>query len=346
MSTIDKEALAWVRRGSERPLNGPDRDAFNAWYAADIRHKGAYLRAQAIDNAMSRATVRHSLRPTREQLEGTSIEADWYQSPPRRHWLRYGAMAAGVALVATFGLLQQAPDSLVLTTAKAELRKVPLADQSIATINGGSRIEVTITDQVRQVGLTRGEAWFAVAKDKRRPFIVEAGEVRVRAVGTAFGVRRFANGAQVLVTEGVVEVWSNEGGAQTRVLTAGDQAFVADRAASIAVARQPAEVTRKLAWRDGKLVFRNQKLSEAVAEFGRYSRKTIIIVDPALRDKTFIGQYPIDGAEMFARDVSAYLEVPIVITADKILIGDPGKARSNKGQPAPSPALVQQRTGI
>jgi transmembrane sensor len=321
MSTIDNEALAWVRQAAERPLRGAERAAFDAWYGADIRHQGAYLRAQAVDYAMSQATVRHALPPTREQLEGPATDEVLVPPAPRRQFLRYGAMAAGVALVAGAALLLQPPANQVLTTARSELRKVPLSDHPVATINGDTRLEVDMSGKARQLALTRGEAWFEVAKDKRKPFIVAAGEVRARAVGTAFGVRRYANGAEVLVTEGIVEVWSNEGSAQMRVLGAGERAFVADRAASIAVERQPREIERKLAWRSGQLVFRNQKLSEAVADFSRYSSKPIIIVDQGLGDKTFVGQYPIGAAEVFAKDVGAYLGVPVRITAQAILIG-------------------------
>jgi transmembrane sensor len=58
-----------------------------------------------------------------------------------------------------------------------------------------------------------------------------------------------------------------------------------------------------------------------VAEFNRYSSKTIVIVDPALLDKRLIGQYQLDAPELFAKDVSMVLDVPVVITPENILIG-------------------------
>lgn len=243
-----------------------------------------------------------------------------------------GAAAAGIAVLMAPAMFRGAPDRAILTTAKGEFRKVPLADKSVAAINSGSRIEVRLTQQKRQVSLTRGEVWFEVAKDKSKPFIVDAGEVLVRAVGTAFGVRRYKNGAEVLVTEGTVEVWSRDGTAQRRLLTAGEQTFVKDRASDISVARQPREVERKLAWREGKLIFNNQTLSEAVADFNRYSPRKIIIVDPQLRNRKLVGQYQIDAPELFAKDVSTFLDVPIVITADKIMIGDAHAMDGSKRQ--------------
>ena len=320
MSTIDRQALDWVVRQSDHPLDAQGQRAFDAWYAADIRHQGAYLRAVAIHRALNGATVQESLRPKRERLEAEWAGASWQVAGSRRAFLAAGGVAAGAGLFALTGLFAGA-DRTVLTTARGEFRKVPLADKSVADINSNSRLEVRMTAQARQVRLTRGEVWLEVAKDKTKPFIVEAGEVRVRAVGTAFGVRRFANGAEVLVTEGTVEVWSGDGGARKRLVHAGERTVVADRAADIAVARQPVEVQRKLAWREGKLIFDNQTLGEAVAEFNRYSQKKIVIADPALGRRKLVGQYQIDAPERFAQDVGAVLQIPVSITAEKIVIG-------------------------
>ncbi|MEO7495615.1 MAG: FecR domain-containing protein [Massilia sp.] len=314
MSKIDNEAFEWVARKFARGLDDAERGQFDAWYGADARHAGAYARAMAIYNAINLATVPQSLvadgaRPGARGDIG------------RRRVLQYGALAA--CLVATVGTLGVSVlrDDKVLTTAKGEFRKVPLQDKSIATINSGSRIEVAFTDRQRTINLRQGEAWFEVAKDKTKPFVVEAGDARVRAVGTAFAVRRYADGTEVLVTEGTVEVWSKDGKAQRRQLTAGERAFLANDASPIAISRQPAEVNRKLAWREGKLMLKNQTLGDAVADFNRYSAKTIVIADASLASKRLFGQYMLDAPELFARDVSTVLAVPINITADTIFIG-------------------------
>jgi transmembrane sensor len=67
-------------------------------------------------------------------------------------------------------------------------------------------------------------------------------------------------------------------------------------------------------------------LSEAVADFNRYSPKTIVILDAALGTKRLFGQYQLDAPELFAKDVSTVLDVPLVITADTIYIGRAGGA--------------------
>lgn len=312
MSKIDNQAFEWVARRMARGLSGAESARFDAWYAADTRHQGAYVRAMAIYNAINLATVPQSLAGEAPQS--------------RRGFLKQSALAA--CLVAAAGTLAFSTlhQDKVLTTAKGEFRKVPLQDKSIATINGSSRIEVEFTQTRRKINLQKGEAWFEVAKDKTKPFIVEAGDARIRAVGTAFSVRRYAQGTEVLVTEGTVEVWSKERTAQRRLLTAGERAFLEPEANAISVTRQPSEVSRKLAWREGNLILKNQTLGDAVADFNRYSPKTIVIVDAALADKRLFGQYKLDAPELFAKDVSTVLAVPISITADMIFIGQAGSS--------------------
>jgi transmembrane sensor len=321
MSKIDNEAFAWVVRKRARGLDDAGTAEFDAWFAADIRHQGAYARAMAIYNAIHLATAPHSLPAKAGEAEYQPLEAHYGYGNSRRRGFVFGGLAARQALTAGKIGWSAIHDKNVLTTAKGEFRKVPLQDKSIATINSGSQIEVAFNQKQRKITLRKGEAWFEVAKDKTKPFIVEAGDARVRAVGTAFAVRRFANGSEVLVTEGTVEVWTQDGTAQRHLVTAGEHAFLPKEASAISVTRQPTEVSRRLAWREGKLILTSQTLGEAVADFNRYSPKTIVIVDPDLRDRRLIGQYQLDAPELFAKDVSTVLDVPLVITADRILIG-------------------------
>jgi transmembrane sensor len=327
MSAIDNQALAWLRIQSERQLDADERAHLDAWLAEDTRHKGAYIRATVIDNAIAQAVSQQSLYPGEDRY-ALRPDASEAKGSNRRALLKYGAWAAGVGLFGVGVSLNVTERHTTLSTSRGEFRRVALADTSVASINSSSRLEVRLTREQRQITLVKGEAWFEVAKDKTKPFVVEAGDVRVRAVGTAFGVRRFRDGAEVLVTEGTVEVWTGEAKAR---LTAGQRSFVPYKTAQITVAQQPQEIQRKLAWREGKLIFTRQTLGEAVADFNRYSVKKIIISDPALESKRIFGQYQIDAAEQFARDIGAYLNVPIEVGMESIVIGakhGPGKNNS------------------
>ena len=95
---------------------------------------------------------------------------------------------------------------IVKTGAKARLQ-IGFADGSIVTLNTNSRVAVRYTKALRRIALSQGEALFDVAKNRRRPFIVEAHDTQVRAVGTSFTVKLLPQQiVQVLVREGVIEI--------------------------------------------------------------------------------------------------------------------------------------------
>ena len=151
-----------------------------------------------------------------------------------------------------------------------------------------------IADQQRRIELERGEAYFEVAREPARPFVVFAGNKRVVAVGTQFSVRREGDGITVAVTEGKVRIEATDapatGGSPEVFLTAGtfattsnSQVLVHDNAA--------ATVDQLLSWRTGYLAFENTPLDAAVAEFNRYNKLKIIIADPKLADLRIGGHF-------------------------------------------------------
>jgi len=326
MPSIDDQAADWVaRRGAG--LAPGDEQAFQAWYAADRRHQGAFLRAEAAWTLLDRAQILSHGRGT--------VEIDDVLSPPlsqplagrkpakarrTRRAVIGGALAASVGAAALTTAYVLKP-RLSLSTARGELRNVPLADHSLAAINTDSRIEVDMSDHLRHVQLVKGEAWFEVAKNPDAPFVVSAGDVRVRAVGTAFSVRRRDAGADVLVTEGVVEAWNVKDKDKRVSLAAGAAAFVPYAPAEAAVALAPHDVDRRLAWRSREIILQRDSLQSAVAEFNRYNDRQIVIADPALEKAQLVGGFAVDQPDIFARAVHATLNVPVTIEDDRITIG-------------------------
>src|SRR6202034_2266527 len=114
------------------------------------------------------------------------------------------------ASIAVFGLiftvLKTPTGANVFETEIGENRRLTLADGSVISLGGNTRIEVAMSENVRAIELTKGEALFKVAKDAARPFKVRAGDATIIAVGTEFNVERDSDRAVVSVTEGRVEV--------------------------------------------------------------------------------------------------------------------------------------------
>lgn len=304
-SHVQEEASRWVAHMDGDCWDDAAQEALAEWLAADPRHDGALLRAQAAWASLFLADAPAQLGPV--NAAGLS----------RRKLLAGGAaVAAGLA-----GGLMFTLSGTTYRTAIGEIRRVPLADGSTVTVNTASAVVVDFDRSVRRVRLDQGEAWFQVAKDSARPFLVEAGPVRVKAIGTAFSVRRSGHRADVLVTEGVVEVWS-DGGAQRPVrVSAGARAVVTENVTVERSVEATASIDRALAWRSGKIDFDGETLEEAVAEFNRYNRRKLRVADPKLAQEAFYGVFRIDDPAGFARVVEVTLKVPVDSSTDEIRIG-------------------------
>lgn len=146
------------------------------------------------------------------------------------------------------------------------MRRLQLEDGSVVTLNTDSAIAVHLRKDLRTVKLLRGEAFFQVARDTRRPFVVDSAGGSARVLGTAFNVRLDDATARVSVLEGRVAVSPPDGGTGA-VLAAGQSAWLAGAAVHREAAHDPRAAT---AWRQRQLVFYNTPLSQVVDELARY----------------------------------------------------------------------------
>ncbi|MBY8823224.1 FecR family protein [Sphingomonas colocasiae] len=292
---IDDMAARWVARMDSDAWSDADDAELGAWLALDPRHGGALVQAQALWSTLGQE----------ETVEADPDVVRVDDAPPpvwtRRWLLASGGGAIAASLVAGLVVLG---GSERYDTGVGEIRRVPLADGSTAAINTDSRIAVAVAETRRDVRLEKGEAWFQVVKDPRRPFVVEAGNVRVQAVGTAFSVRRREGGADVIVTEGVVEAWANGAEGQKIRIVAGAMAFVADNAAVRRPEPGAPAVERALAWRSGKIDLVATRVDDAIAEFNRYNRRRIVLRDAAIADERVDGVFRTDDPVGFSRVIA------------------------------------------
>ncbi|QOV95906.1 FecR family protein [Novosphingobium sp. ES2-1] len=227
-------------------------------------------------------------------------------------WTRRGLMGAAAASVVGGYLAFRLGDGATdFETRVGEIRRLPLADGSVMTMNSASQIKVNLAQDVRQIALLQGEAWFEVAKDAKRPFIVQVGDVQVRAVGTAFSVRTRGTAVEVLVTEGVVETSARHDSNLKLTLKGGDRAIVGASALVDFETGQSTDVDRALAWRSGMIDLNGTPLSSAAEEFNRYNRRQIVIADPAIAAEQFDGLFRVNDPDGFAEAVKASLGVRI-----------------------------------
>ena len=256
-----------------------------------------------------------------------SLTAD--RAKPVRLTRRTLALACAAALLLAVGgglYLALAPNGERYATPVGGLASVPMADGSKVTLNTDSQIRIALTDTERRVELGHGEAFFEVSKDPNRPFVVRAGDQRVIAVGTKFSVRREGDDIEIVVTEGKVRVEDGAAGRDSRVGGAADVFLTpgsiarADDAGVLVQRRTLPEAEEHLSWRTGRLMFRNQGLAEAIAEFNRYNTRKIVIQDPAIADLKIEGNFRATNVEAFVRLLESGFPVRAEVRADQIVL--------------------------
>jgi transmembrane sensor len=313
---IEVAAAAWIFKRDAGDWSPSDDQALAAWLEASTAHRVVFLRLdaawreaarlKAFKTSDERTAVPESL-PTREDLRARPF-LDRATRRSSREWRprsrRFWALAASVLMATTVAtvwmLMPRAPS---YRTGVGGLEGVSMSDGSKVTLNTDSEIRVAVTETERRVDLKQGEAFFDVAKDPTRPFVVAVGHQRVIAVGTQFSVRRDHDDVQVVVSEGRV-LLQRSGGDNSHTtstdLTAGTVARTGGDGLLIQK-KPPAELEQYLSWRGGFLVFRDTALADAVAEFNRYNTQRIVIEDARLAGLRIDGNFRSDNVDAFLR---------------------------------------------
>jgi transmembrane sensor len=207
-------------------------------------------------------------------------------------------------------------------TRLGEIRAVPLDDGSTVVLNTASTLSVAIDDESRRAELLGGEAFFDIARDPLRPFRVDAGPARLAALGTSFNVRKLSRDTtQVTVRDGVVEIARSDGGGEPAKLVP-SQSHVLISPDGVIETRilSKEDLARELSWRNGMLSFEDTRLDQAVREFARYSKASIVIDDPAIAAETVTGQFAADQPEAFVEAAAETLGFRVRPMADGLHI--------------------------
>ncbi|MFC4314514.1 FecR family protein [Steroidobacter flavus] len=312
--SLTEAAARWAVRLDGDNVSDEERCAFEAWRNQSTEHDAAYERASAAMQVLDAA-------PDDPHLDALRRAALRYQ--PERSWFGMTGIAAALALllvgVGVFVAVRDRPVASLYAkgtadyvTRRGEKLDVTLPDGSAITLNTETDLDVAFDGRQRTVEVLRGQAFFNVAKDPSRPFVVVAGGKQIVAVGTAFDVRLDKKRVEVMLVEGRVVV-ENVAPSSTLPpvatqaresvhLNAGETLVATDKEVMRTAAENQA---RLLKWRDGLIEFDNTTLAEAVAEFNRYSAQTIRIDDPQLAKLPISGVFRTNSQRKFLEAVTS-----------------------------------------
>ncbi|MDA0238978.1 MAG: FecR domain-containing protein, partial [Proteobacteria bacterium] len=323
---INLEAANWVGK-QDRGFSPEEQDEFSHWLAEDPRHRARFIRQQKTWELMG-----HLDNPGMRSLSGPAdpevIAVERFRLV--KPWLAIASLAAVLALgffMFRLSFEDSSGAARLMSHSKAavDYERYALADGSFIEMKGGTRIEILYSEQERRVNLLSGEAHFTVARDASRPFVVSAGESRIKALGTAFNVQLNRDFVEVVVTEGRVSMERKKEVSEVEPvplepqveleLTVGQKAahyFQETAALPVVESLTTEEIEKILFWKNTMLDFVSVPLSEVVIEFNKRNITQLILVDSELSKHPITAAFKSNNLQGFVR----LLELTMGIKAD------------------------------
>ncbi len=296
----------------EASQDAAERDAAYRWIAESPYHGVAFAAAAGAWNNGKRVRLRaeddaaHGAAPEEQAVPDGSAFSRFSLSRRQVAGGLLATAAAGAGAIGLgmhFGLFGQRRSTLA-----GQRETAKLEDGSSIAMNGDTTLDVLLSDDRRQVRMLAGEAMFDVAKDPKRPFIVDLGDAQIRVLGTQFNVRRRKDVTELAVTEGVVSVYSLH--TNPVEVHAGASALIRPGIATTLV-EDPGLVRQRIAWTEGFLEFDERPLGEVVEEFNRYRKTPLVIGDPRISDTLITGRFGIEESAEFIDALQSSFDIRV-----------------------------------
>ncbi|HEY8968310.1 MAG TPA: FecR domain-containing protein [Puia sp.] len=240
-----------------------------------------------------------------------------------RYMVRYASAAAAILILTVGGTwlwsslhVKATPQKNIVSTKNGSKSKIELPDGTQVWLNVGSRIKYdeNYGKDSRELTLA-GEAYFDVARDAGKPFILHTGKMDIKVLGTVFNVKAYPGDAttEAALIKGSIEV-SFPGRPQEKlILKPHDKISIANKDVNLAedtvrlrqanTKERPAIVVSSIqyepvnstvietAWVNNKLIFRSKTFEELSRDIERWFNVTVEVRDSSILSKKFTGTF-------------------------------------------------------
>jgi transmembrane sensor len=336
----DEIAARWLVKRESGVWTPEDEARFNTWLEASTINRIAYIRLYAAwDKAARLKALGAGIAPGTVPRRGswgaigffkrTAPEVRSLSIALRRMHISRAVAAIFIAFaIGIYALSTGLFAGHRYSTSTGAIDTVALNDGSQIILNTDSQIRVDLRENERRITLNKGEAFFEVAKDATRPFVVQIGDRRVIAVGTQFSVRREGDEIQVVVTEGKVRIEHasmlaslvDHNEPLREVLVAAGSVAQTTKNQVTVRAKPDVEVEDLLSWRSGYVNFEDVSLADAVAELNRYNTHKIIIENPSIATIRLSGNFRTNNTEGFLWLLQNRFPIAVQRTTDEITL--------------------------
>lgn len=327
-NTALQQATQWFVKLDASEVSDTTKTAFFTWLDKDVANQSAYIEIEKLWGHLE--ITRH-----------LPLEA----SPRTGGWLSKllgsrGSIGAFVTATIVLGLvtlfynLPEQTNEYQYATAIGERGDFRLEDGSLLQLNTDSLVTVRMEKSQRLLTLQKGEAYFDIAHNANRPLVVQTSDGAVRVLGTRFNIRQTDSGSVVSVIEGLVAV---SAGAQAGQMSAPnfepEYTLAANQQTELVkneLIPKPIEINSQnvLAWRQGKLIYEGNTLSEVVNDLNRYFPGTIRLEDPTLGALEIVGVLNLRNRSATLAALEATFGVQVVQVSEQLTLIQPDQNTS------------------
>lgn len=316
------QAAHYVTRLYSGEMTAQEESEFFSWLNASEKHQQEYQQQLDLWDAATQLETSKS-----EQISAAS------KRTPMLAMAASVVLLAGLLLVNMFNITDTNQGVSHFASQVGEVKTLTLADGSAITLNTNSQIQVKLTERGRFVRLVKGEAYFDISHDRKRPFYVSSGARLIEVVGTEFSVYNHGGSVKVAVTEGIVSVTKQPLNNEIEInkqqkSTQNQDAYVLERGANAVFSNNAEVVTlvseqqinQQLSWRQGLLKFTDETLTTVVEQLNRYRQQPIILQDNNVGQLRISGTFNITATDDIVIGLEKTLPVSVIMADDHTYI--------------------------
>lgn len=292
-SQLLSEAAFWYNERLAGDMTDEDDKRFSGWLDQSPAHRSAY---DTVDRGWMIA----------ERVQSDLPQA--LQVAPSRAWPKWqwrAAMAATLFLAILIGVgtlpdfIQPEQDVTVqnFQTAMGQRSIITLPDGTRVTMDSETELKFSDLSNERRIEMMHGRAFFKVAKNAQRPFIVHVDGKTVKALGTAFEVRLDGSQVAVVLAEGKVKVEDSQLRGSTEMTPGRQLVMRSDRRWTLS----NVDVNKETSWTGGRLIFMNDPLSQAVMDVNRYAKRKLVFVNNQIPATDIVGVFSAGDIDGFVK---------------------------------------------
>lgn len=309
---IEHRAADWAARLDRGGLTGAEQVTLASWLAADTRHHGAFVRAQAA------LALLDCVREDRQPAPRVRF------SPATSRRALLGGALAGAAACAVGGvvMLGEGRRFQTFATGAGEIRRLAFPGGAELVLDARSRVRAALAGGRQLVSLEAGRVSFDMRRGPTAPLTVEAGDLRLQSSRAAFSAAREAEKVDLVIAEGRVEAWNQDQEAVDHLVLRGGEEATLMRASLVRRASLTSDdLARAEAWKSGRLALDGESVAYAVAVFNRYNDTQIVITSPALEQQALVGYFYLNDPAGFVAALEASFDARARRSGARIVVG-------------------------